>query len=74
MVEDARGQALGSFTHWFMAAVISQTFPLFATKLGGYVFVIYAGFMVMQLLWVHFIMPETKGISLEQIQKELGIE
>ncbi len=70
----ARGQALGSFTHWFMAAVISQTFPLFATKLGGYVFVIYAGFMVMQLLWVHFIMPETKGISLEQIQKELGIE
>jgi len=70
----ARGQALGSFTHWFMAAVISQTFPLFATKLGGYVFVIYAGFMVMQLLWVHFIMPETKLISLEQIQKELGIE
>jgi len=70
----ARGQALGSFTHWFMAAVISQTFPLFATKLGGYVFVIYAGFMVMQLLWVHFIMPETKRISLEQIQKELGIE
>jgi sugar porter (SP) family MFS transporter len=70
----ARGQALGSFTHWFMAAVISQTFPLFATKLGGYVFVIYAGFMVLQLLWVTFIMPETKRISLEKIQKEFGIE
>lgn len=70
----ARGQALGSFTHWFMCAVISLTFPLFAGILGGYVFIIFAGCMVAQLLWVIFIMPETKGISLEQMQKKLGIE
>ncbi|MHC4465676.1 MAG: sugar porter family MFS transporter [Planctomycetota bacterium] len=70
----ARGQALGSFTHWFMAAVISLTFPPLVTYMGGYVFLIYAGFMVLQLLWVTFIMPETKRISLEKIQKEFGIE
>jgi len=70
----ARGQAIGSFTHWFMAAIISLTFPFFATHLGGYVFVIYAAFMVLQLIWVIFVMPETKGISLEKIQKEFGIE
>jgi len=70
----ARGQALGSFTHWFMCAVISLTFPLFAGRLGGYVFIIFAAFMVAQLLWVIFVMPETKGVSLEQMQKKLGIE
>jgi len=70
----ARGQALGSFTHWFMAAVISQTFPPLVSWLGGYVFLIYTAFMVTQLLWAIFIMPETKRISLEKIQKELGIE
>ncbi len=70
----ARGQALGSFTHWFMAAVISWTFPLFASKIGGYVFVIYGVCMVFQLIWVLMIMPETKGVPLEQIQKKMGIE
>jgi MFS family permease len=70
----ARGQALGSFTHWFMAMVISMSFPPLLKLLGGYVFGIYAVCMVIQLLWVLTIMPETKGITLEQIQKELGIE
>ena len=70
----ARGQALGSFTHWFMTALISWTFPVIAEISGGYTFAFYAFCMVGQLLWVIFIMPETKGISLEQIQKRMGIE
>lgn len=70
----ARGQALGSFTHWFMAAAISWTFPMFADWSGGYTFAFYAAMMVLQLLWVLRIMPETKGVPLEQIQKKLGIE
>lgn len=70
----ARGQALGSFTHWFMAAAISWTFPMIAAKSGGHAFAFYALCMVGQLIWVLKIMPETKGISLEKIQKELGIQ
>lgn len=67
----ARGQALGSFTHWFWCAVISWTFPLIAEKSGGYAFAIYAVCMGFQLLWVVLIMPETKGIPLEEMQKKL---
>ena len=70
----ARGQALGSFTHWFMAALISWTFPIIAENSGGHTFAFYAVCMIGQLLWVLLIMPETKGISLEHIQKKLGIE
>ncbi len=69
----ARGQALGSFTHWIFAAAISQTFPLIAEVSGGHVFTFYCICMVGQLLWVLFYMPETKGISLEEIQKQLDI-
>jgi SP family xylose:H+ symportor-like MFS transporter len=70
----ARGQALGSFTHWFMAALISWTFPVIAEQSGGHAFAFYALCMVGQLIWVIFVMPETKGISLEEIQKRFGIE
>jgi sugar porter (SP) family MFS transporter len=70
----ARGQALGSFTHWFMAAAISWTFPVFAEASGGYIFTFYAICMVGQLIWVLLVMPETKGISLEKMQKKLGID
>jgi sugar porter (SP) family MFS transporter len=70
----ARGQALGSFTHWFMAAVISWTFPMFAEASGGYTFAFYAVMMVLQLVWVLRVMPETKGVPLEDIQKRLGID
>ena len=70
----ARGQAFGSFTHWIFAAVISQTFPLIAEKSGAHVFLFYAVCMVGQLAWVLFKMPETKGVPLEEIQKQMGIE
>ncbi len=69
----ARGQALGSFAHWIMAATISWTFPMIAAASGWMTFAFYAVCMVGQLVWVLTVMPETKGISLEKIQKELGI-
>ncbi len=69
-----RGQSLGTATHWIAAAVISWTFPLIAEVSGGYTFAFYAACMVLQLFWVIFKMIETKGISLEAIQKQLGIE
>jgi SP family xylose:H+ symportor-like MFS transporter len=70
----ARGQAFGSFVHWIFAAVISQTFPLIAERSGGNVFAFYCICMVGQLLWVLFVMPETKGIPLEEIQARMKIE
>ena len=70
----ARGQALGSFTHWIMAAAISWTFPIIAKQSGGHVFAFYAAMMLLQLVWVLRVMPETKGVPLEQIQQRLGIE
>jgi MFS family permease len=70
----AEGQALGSTTHWVMAALITWTFPLIAERSGGHAFAFYAAMMFVQLLWALFVMPETKGVPLEEIQKTLGIE
>lgn len=69
----AGGQALGSFTHWFMAALIAFSFPSISEKLGGgTTFLIFAIMMVLQLLFVLRLMPETKGKSLEKIQSEIS--
>ena len=70
----ARGQALGSFTHWFMAAATVWTFPVIAARSAGNAYAFYGAMMVLQLLWVVWIMPETKGVPLEEIQKKLGID
>ena len=70
----ARGQALGSFVHWFMAALISWTFPVIADWSGGHTFGFYCAMMVLQLFWVLALMPETKGLPLEEIQKRMGIQ
>ena len=69
----ARGQALGSFVHWIMAAVISLTFPMIAEVSSGHIFAFYALCMVAQLIWVITVMLETKGVPLEDIEKTLGI-
>ena len=70
----AKGQALGSSTHWVMATVIAFTFPYFAEHLGGgHTFAFFAVMMVLQLLFVWRFMPETKGMSLEQVDKTLVI-
>jgi sugar porter (SP) family MFS transporter len=69
----AKGQSLGSFSHWFMNAVISFIFPSLAAKSGGYPFVFFAVMMVLQFFVVLLVYPETKGVSLEEMQKKLGI-
>jgi SP family arabinose:H+ symporter-like MFS transporter len=70
----AEGQALGSFTHWIFAALLTTFFPKMVTAFPpGYVFSFFTGMMVLQLIWVKTMVPETKGVSLEQIQKRLGI-
>jgi hypothetical protein len=64
----AKGQTLGSTTHWFMAALIAFSFPYLAEKLGGgNTFLFFTVMMIAQLLFVWKLMPETKGKSLEQI-------
>jgi sugar porter (SP) family MFS transporter len=68
----AKGQALGSSTHWIMAVIITFTFPYFTEKLGGgNTFAFFAGMMVLQLLYVWKMMPETKGTTLEAADKAL---
>lgn len=69
----AKGQSLGSFSHWFMNAAISLVFPLMAASSGAYPFVFFAVMMVVQFFVVLFVYPETKGLSLEEMQKKLGI-
>jgi len=69
----AKGQSLGSFSHWFMNALISGIFPLLAASSGGYPFVFFSLMMGLQFFVVLFIYPETKGVSLEEMQKKLGI-
>src|ERR1700689_105870 len=71
----AEGQTLGSFTHWIFAALLTTFFPKMVTVFPpGYVFSFFAGMMVLQLIWVKTMVPETKGVPLEQIQRQLGIE
>jgi len=70
----AEGQTLGSFTHWIFAAALTTFFPkMVAAFPAGYIFSFFAGMMVLQLLWVRIMVPETKGVPLEQIQRQLGI-
>lgn len=66
------GQSFGTSVHWVLAAIIPAMVPMLFTTIGpSVVFAIFAGFMVLQLLWVAFKMPETKGKSLEELEKIL---
>ena len=68
----AYGQSLGCSTHWILAAIITTVFPILATKFGpAPLFLFFALMMVLQLFWVIFKMPETKGVSLEAIEAKL---
>jgi sugar porter (SP) family MFS transporter len=72
----SQGAALGSFTHWIMAAIISWTFPIIVEQIpngGVYSFVFYSFMMLIAFIFIWRSLPETKGRSLEQIQKDLGI-
>jgi sugar porter (SP) family MFS transporter len=67
----AKGQSLGAFTHWFMNTVIALTYPAIAEKSGAYPFMFFALMMVLQFFVVWFIYPETKGVTLEAMQKRM---
>ena len=70
----AEGQALGSFTHWVFAALLTSFFPKMVSAFPpGYVFLFFCGMMVLQLIWVKTMVPETKGVPLEKIQERLGL-
>ena len=70
----SKGQSLGSSTHWVMNALISGIFPVLAVRSGAYPFVFFSAMMALQFFVVLFFFPETKGITLEEMQHKLGIE
>jgi len=68
----ASGQSLGSLTHWLMNALVSGTYPMLAGSTGAYPFVFFSLMMVLQFFVVLYTYPETKGISLEEMQETVG--
>ena len=68
----AYGQSLGCTTHWILASIITTVFPIMASRFGAApIFLFFAFMMMLQLLWVIFKMPETKGVSLEELEAKL---
>jgi sugar porter (SP) family MFS transporter len=74
----ARGQAFGASTHWVFAAIITLITPIFLDQEYGIfkdnpwpIFAFLAFMMVLQLIWVLSKVPETKGVSLEELEKKL---
>ena len=70
----AAGQSLGSATHWVFAALLTTLFPLMVSRLApGTIFLFFCFMMALQLVWVLTMVPETKGVPLEEIQRRLGL-
>ena len=69
-----KGQSLGSGTHWIMNAILSGVFPVIAARSGAYPFAFFAAMMLLQFTVVLFFFPETKRVSLEELQHMLKIE
>jgi len=70
----AAGQSLGSATHWIFAALLTTVFPAAVSRFAsGYIFTFFCAMMVLQLIWVRTMVPETKGVPLEEIQRRLGV-
>ncbi len=70
----AQGQSLGSFTHWMMNAIISFVFPILAQRSGSIPFAFFAAMTAVQFVVVLTVYPETAGVTLEAMQKKLGID
>lgn len=69
----AAGQAFGCFTHWIFAALLTTFFPRMVESFApGWVFAFFAGMMVLQWIWVRLMVPETRGVPLEEIQRLLS--
>jgi SP family arabinose:H+ symporter-like MFS transporter len=69
----AKGQSLGSLTHWLMNAAISFAFPTLAASSKSIPFVFFSAMMLVQFFVVFFLYPETKGVTLEEMQKKLHV-
>lgn len=70
----AKGQSLGSTANWVVNALISGIYPILAVHYAAYPFYFFAAMMALQFVIVLFIYPETKGLSLEQMQHKMGID
>lgn len=70
----SKGQSVGSSAHWIVNAIISAIFPQLARSSGAYPFMFFGAMMALQFFLVLFLYPETKGISLEQMEHQLHIE
>ncbi len=71
----AAGQAVGSFTHWIFAALLTLVFPIAIKAFDtGYMFAFFCAMMILQLIWAKTMMPETKGRTLEEISRDLSVE
>jgi SP family arabinose:H+ symporter-like MFS transporter len=69
----ATGQTLGAFTHWIFAALLTSFFPLMVNAMApGSIFLFFCGMMGLQLLWVLTMVPETKGVPLEEMERRLS--
>ena len=69
----AQGQALGSFTHWMFAALLTTFFPRMVTAFApGMVFAFFTGMMTLQLVWVLAMVPETKNVPLEEMRARMA--
>jgi sugar porter (SP) family MFS transporter len=68
-----KGQSLGCGTHWVMNAILSYAFPVIALRSGAYPFIFFAAMMVVQFFVVLFYFPETKRVSLEELQRRLKL-
>ncbi|MGC2541867.1 MAG: MFS transporter, partial [Candidatus Sulfotelmatobacter sp.] len=69
----AKGQSLGSWSHWLMNAAISFAFPTLAAWSKSIPFMFFSAMMVLQFFVVLFVYPETKGVTLEEMQKKLHV-
>jgi MFS family permease len=70
----AAGQSLGSTTHWVFAAVLTTAFPALVNAFApGWIFLFFCGMMALHLAWVRLMVPETKGIPLEELERRLGV-
>lgn len=68
----AAGQTLGSSTHWVFAALLTTAFPIMVANVApGAIFLFFCGMMVGQLVWVATMVPETKGVPLEELERQL---
>lgn len=71
----AEGQTLGCSTHWVFAALLVTVFPAMVSAFApGYIFLFFCGMMVLELVWIITMVPETKGVPLEMMQEKLGVK